>query len=350
MYIFVILNFTKKVYSGGKHMKKKLFLCLTAFLAVMSTGCMRAYSTYTVNDDGSLTVTSKTGITKEFTDQTGGNTDPNAVLETLEDGKEYYTKVETQTGSAAELIDSPNVTINKDIFYYKIDTNNDSSTTDPQAQDIANAIANSIYVKLTVNLADDIVDTNANLKEETSGKTAAFDTTFIGSSWYAYTARGKELIAADTTAPVISNVNDGAYYNSLPDIQFSDDTVVANTTINGKAYSELNITNGKNVVTATDINGNSTTVTFYTDLAAPVIKGIKDGRVYRGITTFYVKDKVALSKVTLDGKKQKIKKSNLVKKGKYKNYYKYTIKKKGKHTIIATDGAGNKTKIKITIR
>lgn len=331
-------------------MKKRLFLCAMAVLAIISTGCMRVYGTYTANNDGTVTVTTKSAMSKELTDQAGGTVDPGATLETLEDGKQYYTQTESKTGSAEELINSSDVTLTKDIFYYKIDTNNDPSLNDSQAQDIANAVANSIYVKLTVNLTDDIVDTNANLTNETSGKTAAFDTTFINSSWYAYTAHGKELIAADNTPPVISNVNDGAYYNSLPDIQFSDNTAVTSTKINGKPYSEVNVENGKNVVTATDINGNSSTVTFYTDLAAPVIKGIKNGKIYRSNITFYVKDKVALSKVTIDGKKQKIKKSNLVNKGKYKNYYKYTIKKKGRHTIIATDGAGNIKKIKITIR
>lgn len=329
-------------------MKKLISICLLASLIFISTGCMRVYGTYTMNDDGTVTVTSKEALSKEFMDEMGGNDNPNAVLETLEDGQQYYCETATETGTVDQLITSPNVTLSKDIFYYRINSNSDETVNN--SQDLSNAIANSVYVKLTINLADDIVDTNANIKDETSGKTAAFDTTFIGESWYAYTAHGKELLAADSTPPVISNVENGAYYNTMPDIQFTDDTAVATATLNGKSYSIINVVSGENVIQATDLNGNTTTVTFYADVAAPVVKGIKNGKNYRGKTTFYVKDKISLSKVTIDNKPQKLTNSKLVKKGKYKNYYKFTIKKKGKHTIIATDSAGNKAKIKIRVK
>lgn len=329
-------------------MRKFIAAWLLMSIIFISTGCMRAYATYSMNEDGTVTVTSKQALSKEFVDEMGGNDDPNAVLETLEDGQQYYSDTETETGAVDQLITSPNVSLSKDIFYYRINSNSEETVT--SGQDLSNAIENSIYVKLTVNLTDDIVDTNANVTEETTGRTAVFDTTSIGQSWYAYTAHGKELVEADSTPPVVSNVADGAYYNTLPDIQFSDDTAVATATLNGKAYSIINVVSGENVIQATDLKGNTTTVTFYADTAAPVVKGIKNGKSYRGKTTFYVKDKFALSKVTIDKKTQKLTKSKLVKKGKYKNYYKFTIKKKGKHTIIATDSAGNNTKIKIKIK
>ena len=328
-------------------MKKAVGIILLSCLSIVSTGCMRVYGNYVVNDDGTVTVTAKQSISKEFTEQIG-EPQPDAVLETLEDGKQYYSTTATETGSIDVINNDSNMTLTKDIFYYNINpaTGNNVNNTD---YDLAYAISQSIYVKLSVTLASDIVYTNANVTSETSGKTATFDTLFIGESWYAYTAHGKELIDADNTAPVIQGVKDEGCYSSIPEIAFSDNTGAVITTLNGKDYSTLNIKNGKNVVTATDLNGNTTTLTFYKDTEAPIIKGIKNGKIYKGKTTFYVKDKIALKKVTVDGKVQKLTKSKLEKKGKYKNYYKITIKKKGTHKITTIDNAGNKNTIKIKI-
>ena len=329
-------------------MKKAIGIILLSCLATLSTGCMRVYGNYVVNDDGTVTVTAKQSISKEFAEQIG-EPQPDAVLETLEDGKQYYSTTDTQTGSIDDINNDLNMTLTKDIFYYNITptTDNNINNTD---YDLSNAISQSIYVKLSVTLTSDIVDTNANITSETYGNTATFDTSFIGASWYAYTARGKALIEADTSAPVIHGVKDGGCYSSIPKITFSDNTGVVITKLNGKDYSILNIKNGKNVVTATDLKGNATTLTFYKDTKAPTIKGIKNNNIYKGKTTFYVKDEVALKKVTVDGKAQKLTKSKLVKKGKYKNYYKITIKKKGTHKITSIDSAGNKNTIKIRIQ
>ena len=329
-------------------MRKIVSFLLLAGVIFISTGCMRVYGTYTVNDDGTLTVTTKQALSKEFIDEAGGTTEEGLVLETLEDGKEYYTGIETKSGAISELNTSSNMTINKDIFYYSMNSSGDETT--KTTKDISDAIANSIYLKLTVNLTDEIVDTNANLKEETSGKTAVFDTTFVGSSWYAYTAKGKQMLEADVTAPTISNVEEGGYYNLIPDIQYTDDVAVASVTINGLPYTQVLTKDGKNVLTVTDVKGNQSSVTFYTDRKRPVIKGIKNGRSYKGSAKVYVKDESKLGMVKIDGKKQSLSAKKLVKKGKYKKYYMYTIKKKGKHTVTAVDRAGNINKIVIKIR
>ena len=334
----------KKVFNA----KKVMGLTILSCFALCATGCMRVYDTLTVNGDGTITDTQKQAISKQYIDDMGGTTEEGYTLETLEDGNQYYVTTATQTVTASELSEGSNVTLNSDIFYYGIA--GDSDETVNSGYTIADAIEQSIYVKMTVNLGSDIVETNANVTAETSGKTATFDTGLSGSSWYAYTAHGKELIDADTTAPVIQNAKDGKSYQSITDISFTDDTGIASATINGKSYSPLNAVNGKNIITVTDIKGNSTSVTIYLDTKAPTIKGIQNNSSYQGKAVFYVKDSVALSKVTVDGKKQKISNKSLVKKGKYKKYYKFTIKKKGSHTIVAADSAGNKKKIKITVK
>ncbi|MCR5700538.1 MAG: hypothetical protein K6G76_00145 [Lachnospiraceae bacterium] len=331
-------------------MKKFLCACALVSVAFLSTGCMRVYETLTVNDDDTLTATVKQAMLKSTSDALNSEKDPNTVEEVLEDGNTYYTQTETKAyPSTAEFSKDSTANISKDIFYINLDNGNSTDSTSAD-QSIIDLVNQSIYIKMTINLASDIVDTNANIKEETTGKTAVFDTTFLSQSWYAYTAHGKELIEADVTAPVVSNIENGAHYSKLPDISVSDDTAIASQTLNGQTYSPLNVKDGLNTLVVTDIKGNTTTITFYKDTTAPVIKKIKDGRTYKKKVLFYVKDKLELDQVTVDGKKMKLTKKNFVKSGKYKNYYKFEIKKKGKHKIIAIDKAGNKIKYTIRIR
>ncbi|MBE5924427.1 MAG: hypothetical protein E7271_08170 [Lachnospiraceae bacterium] len=331
-------------------MKKFLCACALVTVAFLSTGCMRVYETITVNDNETVTATVKQAILKSTSDSLNSEKDPNTIEEVLEDGNTYYTQTETKEyPSVAEFSKESSGNISKDIFYVDLNNGNSKDATSTE-QSIVDLVNQSIYIKMTINLAGEIVETNANVKEETKGNTAVFDTKFLSESWYAYTAHGKELIEADVTAPVISNVEEGGHYCRIPDIQFSDDTAVASKTINGKSYSTSNIKDGLNTLTVTDVKGNSTTVTFYKDMTAPVIKKIKNGKSYKGKVLFYVKDKLELDTVTDNGKKLKLTKKNLVKSGKYKNYYKFEIKKKGKHKIIAIDKAGNRIKYTIRIR
>ncbi|MDE5864774.1 MAG: hypothetical protein K2H34_10560, partial [Lachnospiraceae bacterium] len=106
---------------------------------------------------------------------------------------------------------------------------------------------------------------------------------------------------------------------------------------------------GKNVLTAYDLHGNTTSVTYYVDSKAPIIKGVKNKKTYRKQAILYVKDKQKLAKVTVNNKKQKLSRKNLVKKGKYKGYYKIKVSQKGSNYITAYDQAGNKKNITINI-
>lgn len=335
-------------------MKKSITIIFLLFLICETTGCMRVYDTLTVNPDGTVTETQKQCISKEYIDSinesdTSQNlSDSDMTLETLEDGGEYYCTSETKTVSEADAAKSSGLTINKDIFYYPIQNNQDESV--KTGYDLSDAIDKNIFLKLTINLGDDIVETNANVTDETTGCTAVFNSYFTEQSWYAYTAQGKEIINSDTTPPVIKFLQKKKYYAGLPNITYTDNVGIASVTLNNKPFTHLNIKNGKNEIKVTDIKGNSTKATFTCDTVKPVIKGIKQNKSYKKKAVFYVRDKVSLSKVTVDGKKQKISKKNLVKKGKYKKYYKFTIKKKGYHSIIATDKAGNSYYTGVTVR
>ena len=363
-------------------MKKQLGILLLSCCLLGTTGCMRVYETMTVNSNGTITQTDKVCISKEYLEENNGTTEEGAVLETLEDGKEYYTTTETANVTLKELQeDGDNITLTKDIFYYGTGAESDNYSPDSNEYNIAQAIQQGIYAKMTVNLGDTIVDTNANVTADTEGKTAAFDTSSGLSVWYAYTATGKQLIEQDTTAPTIKGINNNKTYKAIPKITYSDNVAVAKVTLNGVVVTPSNQTSyttssngkkknsttydwygtingisksakkqGKNVFTVYDIKGNSSSITFYFDTKVPTIKGIKNNKTYKKQATLYVKDSQKLNKVTVNKKKQKLSSKNLVKKGKYKGYYKIKVSKKGKKTIVAYDKAGNKKTIKITIK
>lgn len=349
--------------SNRKNPKTILYLLMLTALTITTTGCMRIYEDLTINSDDTITETVKQCISKEYIDNMNQTFNDNAntsssnnstsdtdkmVLETLEDGQEYYVETNTETVAASTVTDNPLVVLNKDIFYYGISQDQDETIS--SGYSIEDAIEQSIYMKMTIHLLDDITETNANVKDETAGNTAVFDTTFTESSWYAYTAHGRELIDNDTTPPVVKIAKNSKYSAGIPIVNFSDNIGIASINVNGKAYSHKNFKQGKNTIIATDLSGNTGRAEFYYDTAKPIVKGIKSYKTYKKKAVFYVRDKISLSKVTINGKKKKISKKNLVKKGKYKNYYKFTISKAGNYTIIATDKAGNRSYYYITVK
>lgn len=333
--------------------KKLLSLLMLSMMFCSLTGCVKIYENLTVNPDGSITETTKSCILKEYADSSSYQPEPGEIVETLEDGKQYYTSTETATTTASQLNkEHSDLILNGDIFYYYVGLYEDAATANSE---LSQAIRSGMYLKMNITLLNDIVDTNANIAADTSGNTASFDTMAVTDVWYAYTAKGKQAIEADHTAPVITGVKNNKYYRYMPTTSCSDNICIDATKVilNGKPTAPDSITSrkeGKNTLTVSDLNGNSTSVTFYLDTKAPVIKGVKNNKIYKKQAVIYVKDKQMLSKVTDNKKNVKLAKKSLVKSGKYKGYYKITIKKKGKHTIIAKDSAGNKTTMKITIQ
>ncbi len=338
-------------------MKRKMcgLLLLTTMLFVL-TGC-RMYADYKVNEDQTVTITSKIAYPesmKDVMDTTGMK------VQILEDGNKYYVEEATETETLTQT-NERGIALSEDVFFYRIG-----------AEDENLDMNGVMYMQMTVHLRSDIVDTNADVS--TTNETAVFSTDGKLSYWYAYTQKGKELIAADAEMPKMKGAKNGKYYKKMPtNVQFTDNIAVkdvvlngqsvtsssSKTTSNGKTITYTTWKNsqgkdaskvGKNVFKVTDLNGNTATYTIYIDKKAPVVKGVKNKKTYKNKAVIYVKDNKKLSKVTINGKKQKITKKQLVKKGKYKGYYKYTAKKKGSNKIVVKDAAGNTKTLKITIK
>lgn len=344
-------------------MKKKNLCCLllVVFLITVLSGC-RIYTEYTVNEDGTIVQTSMTALSQEEVEGMEAGELSAYTVQTLEDGKEYYTLTETTDTTSQKLLQE-NTVLTKDIFYYSFANTAESMEQFGMTED-------DLYMKMTVHLGGEIVDTNANV--ETESNTVAFDTKSKDTTWYAYTEAGKAAIEADTEAPKMKGATNKKWYKSLPSkIRFTDNVAVKSVTLNGKDVKASYVTeddkivqtmwdtadgstaekNGKNVFVVTDLNGNVSEFTIYLDTKKPVIKGVTNNKKYnKNKVTIYVKDNKKVAKVTINGKSQKVTKKQLVKKGKYKGYYKYTVKKKGTNKIVVRDAVGNKKTIKIKLK
>jgi len=344
-------------------MKKRLScLLLLSMTMLLFTGC-RIYGDYTMNADGTLTMKSKSAYSEAEVKALEMDTSK-MTKEVLEDGKEYYVAPEEKKTLSAKVASEQNgFSITGDIFYYSFA--NTTANADMGEEDV--------YMKLAITLLGDIVDTNADVSK--AGNKAEFSTNHPQTTWYAYTQKGKEQIAADVTAPKMLGAKQNKYYMIMPEnVRFTDDVAVKEVFLNGKRVYASTLTegegdktkvvgtvwstakgktpskNGKNVFKVSDLKGNTATYSFYIDEKPPVIKGIKNNKSYKNTVTFYVKDDVKLASVTIGGKKQKLSKKQLVKKGTYKGYYKYTVRKKGTTKVVVTDKAGNKNQVKIKIK
>ena len=102
-------------------------------------------------------------------------------------------------------------------------------------------------------------------------------------------------------------------------------------------FDKLYVTEeGKYSIKATTLAGKETKIKFVIDKTKPTIKGVANGKTYNKTVTIKYSDKLSkIKEVKLNGKK--------IKSGK-------KVSKNGEYTVIATDKAGNKTKIKFTIK
>lgn len=144
----------------------------------------------------------------------------------------------------------------------------------------------------------------------------------------------------DSSSPKVLGVKAGKYYKKTVKVKFSDkDSGIKKATLNGKA-----IKNGKKVsktgkytVKVYDKAGNCTSLKFYIDKVKPKVR--KSERW--GVTTVRFSDNFglkAIKSVTVNGKKEKYFQDGSIS---------VPSNNVGTKTVVVTDRAGNKAKIKV---
>lgn len=143
----------------------------------------------------------------------------------------------------------------------------------------------------------------------------------------------------DLDLPSVNGVSDGEAYRSKKTIKVRDNLGIKSATINGNAIPEDGVTvatNGKYVVTATDLAGNTKTVTFWYDTKAPSISGVKEDGVYKKSAKVKISDDISgIEKIELDGEQVDFKPV-------------ITVSGTKKHSLTVYDKAGNKKQVRFS--
>ena len=354
--------------------KKSILILMMLLVSSIFTGCHIVY-TYDMTSPDKVHFITDMYFTEEEIKQVDPKSENEYEVVTLEDGKTYYKLSESKDIPMSEVKSSSSgEVISHDIIFIPLNTVEEQ--TDETAENYSlDSKSINLALKFSFVFEDEVVDTNCKLSEDK--KSISFNAEDIGYEYYyAYTARGKAMMDADKTAPVISGFNENVYYKSsiLDKLDVNDNIALKSITCNGnkivKCEKGWNFPNGgklrqgKNTIVATDMSGNSSTVTLLIDDKAPIIKNLKNKTFKKSGSkkyVFYVKDKesglkkIAVSKNNKGYKTVPKKNIKLIKSGKYKGYYKVTLtcKKTCKLGVKVYDKCGNiKTKsgVKIVVR
>lgn len=143
----------------------------------------------------------------------------------------------------------------------------------------------------------------------------------------------------DSDLPSVNGVSDGEAYRSKKTIKVRDNLGIKSATINGNAIPDDGVTvstNGKYVVTVTDIAGNTRTVTFWYDTKAPSISGVKEDGVYKKSAKVKISDDISgIEKIELDGEQVDFKPV-------------ITVSGTKEHSLTVYDKAGNKRQVRFS--
>lgn len=192
------------------------------------------------------------------------------------------------------------------------------------------------YLKSSGLIMDYSITFPANVTESNgtiNGATASWSTDTLPADSKLIAVTAGNLLSADTEAPVISGVKNNGLYKKAVKLQITDNVNVKSVTVNGIAIGNtlLKASASKAYkITATDANGNTSSVSFRVDTKKPVIKGIKNGKKVTKPVILKFKDNVKVKSVTINGKNVNTKRA--------------TVQKKGRYVVKVKDTAGNVTK------
>ena len=192
------------------------------------------------------------------------------------------------------------------------------------------------YMKSCGLIMDYAITFPANITESNgtiNGATASWSTNTLTADSRLIAVTAGNLLSADTVAPIISGVKNNGIYKKAVKFQITDNVNVKSVTVNGIAIGNtlLKASVSKAYkITATDANGNTSSVTFRVDSQKPAIKGIKNGKKVTKPVTLKFKDNVKVKSVTINGKNVNTKKAK--------------VQKKGRYVVKVKDTAGNVTK------
>ena len=338
-------------------MKKKLSCLMLTLILVISalTGCMGQGVALTLNADGTCTYMVKYLYEKETFQESINQAAGTSPLTTADftkaeetiNGMTYLTFSRQLTFANAETMKMTltdlTAYINKlkegsvNAALYSTETINSAPFSEMSLDGSTfTAKATSTSDSMTSSMSSDMAKLSDSAAYAEIGKLntkalKGYDSVYAYSRLIAVTA-GNPL-SADTEAPVISGVKNNGIYKKAVKLQITDNVNVKSVTVNGITIGNtfLKASQSKAYkITATDANGNTSSVSFRVDSKKPVIKGITNGKKVTKPVTLRFKDNVKVKSVTINGKNV--------------NTRKATVQKKGRYVVKVKDTAGNVAK------
>ncbi len=194
----------------------------------------------------------------------------------------------------------------------------------------------NIKVQTTITFPFAVIDSNGKLQEDNH--------TVIWDAQKLQQDQQTRLYAVfdnknSNSAPAYTGAVDGKNYNSGVTLNIDSKDLLNKVTVNGEDISSDYLflsEEGVYKITAADVNGNSSKISFRIDTTKPSVKGVADNKAYSGSRTIKYSDKGSgIKNAKLNDKSIK---SGTV------------VSKKGSYTLVVTDKAGNKKTIKFKIK
>ena len=192
----------------------------------------------------------------------------------------------------------------------------------------------NLQVKMTITFPYPVTATNGAVQED--GKTVEWNMQNMEdrSRLYAVFQETNSL-----KAPQFTGAADGKYYNTGVTLKAESENLLDYIDVDGqKVESDYLFLSEESAyqITAADINGNVSQISFRIDTTKPSVSGVVNGKTYKSARTIRFSDKGSgIKKASLNG--------TAIKSGK-------TVSKKGTYTLAVTDKAGNKKTVKFKIK
>lgn len=198
-----------------------------------------------------------------------------------------------------------------------------------------NMIRNGVIFQISVTFENEINDSNGTLSDDKH--TATWDVDLLsGNTILRASTAGKTAYPVDNTPPTIKYVSNNAYYRTTKWFLVTDKTGIKEVKCNNKKVSSEDCVErqGTYTLTATDFDGNKSTVKFTIDKKRPTVSGVANGKSYVSNKTIKFTDNYGIKSAKLNGKS--------IKTG-------YTVSKQGSYKLVLEDKAGNISTVKFVI-
>ncbi len=347
-------------------MKKRIIAAFVIMCMIFTlTGCMEASWSIKISKDGTVTSDmmayyNREGYYSWFEDIVGSESMSLEEFDSLMtesgfqiqnvDGVDYYVDTTQTEHDASTIVGAAKgdratsvngeyqmwetgIRINLDQLAEERDMELDDEDYSKKEMKQLKKLMKSSYIVISAEFDYDITVTDSlAIRDESNPKKVKWRISFADLKGNIYALCNSQIL--------VSGVTQGASYKNPVTLNYQGAATAVSggrSVVSGESFGD----HGQHTVILTSAEGEQRTVTFFIDKKKPVIKKIKDKKLYKKGKTFSVADKDSgITKVTINGKKAK-------ETGKENTF---VLNKKGKNRIVVKDGVGNVSRMTVRVK